>query len=95
MNDNKARIELAEKAFKRGGDYLYRVFHCEKNYLSSEDCMFLKNTYGIPVHCVILMAISHGFPSDQHGFAKLLDEQDERDKGRKNCLLTEVLEVQG
>lgn len=71
-------IKCAYKTFRRGGIFLVDVFKKPEKTLSAEDCMKLKDQYGIRPPEIILLAISHGFSVDDQGFAKLLDEDEKR-----------------
>jgi alanyl-tRNA synthetase len=82
-NLNLHWIKCAYKTFWRGGDFLIDVFKKEDKKLTAEDCMKLKDWYGIRSQDVIKLAISHEFTVDDEGFARLLDEDDERQKSVK------------
>lgn len=79
------QIKNAIKSYYRGGPFLVKIFTKPEKILTSNDCMFLFNTYAILPRDVVLMAISHGFEIDEQGFCKLLEEQRERLKNTKQC----------
>jgi alanyl-tRNA synthetase len=81
MNHNLERIECGYRARKRAGDFIVQVFKKHEKYLTAEECLKLRDSYGIRPEDVAKMAISHEFDIDKQGFAKLLDEDDERRKG--------------
>ena len=85
MTDNLHWIESAYKICLRGGDFIKEVFQKESKHLEAKDCMKLKDYYGIRSQDVIKLAISHDFTVDNAGFAKLLDQDDLRQKSRKQC----------
>jgi len=76
-------IKCAYKTFWRGGNFLVEVFKKEDKKLTPEDCMKLKNQYGIRPEDIIKLAISHEFTVDDVGFATLLDEEKLRRKSIK------------
>ncbi len=73
-NLNLHWIKCAYKTFCRGGDFLVTVFKKSDKKLTAEDCMKLKDWYGIRPQDVVKLALSHEFTIDDEGFAKLLDE---------------------
>jgi len=77
-------IKCAYRTFTRGGNFLVSVFKKPEKILTAEDCMKLYYQYGIREQQIILLAISHGFSVDDEGFAKLLDEDEERQKSVKS-----------
>lgn len=81
----KQEIEKGHKAYKRGGDFLYRIFHGRKTILDGEECMKIFNMYGIHTRDIVLLAASHGYSIDEDGFEKLYEEQERAFKGMKQC----------
>ena len=70
------RIECAYRTFKRGGTFLQDVFKKEDKMLTGDECIKLKDTYGIRIEDVIKMAISHGFEIDKRDLAeKMLQDE--------------------
>lgn len=82
-NLNLHWIKCAYKTIWRGGDFLINVFKKEDKKLTAEECMKLKDCYGIRSQDVVKLAISHEFTIDNEGFAKLLDEEDKKMKSVK------------
>jgi alanyl-tRNA synthetase len=78
-------IGKASRSYIRGGNFLIKVFRKDTKILSSEECMHLMNTYGIPPEYVFLMALSHEFTIDTPGFLDLIEEQKEQSKKMKQC----------
>jgi alanyl-tRNA synthetase len=78
-------IKCAYITFKRGGNFLVDVFKKPEKTLTAEDCMKLKDQYGIRPQDVIKLAMSHEFSVDDECFAKLLDKDEERQKYVKMC----------
>ena len=83
MTDNLHWLKCSYRTHLRGGNFLTEVFKKEDKKLTAEDCMKLKDQYGIHKQNVVLMAISHGFLVDDEGFAILLDEEEKRMKSVK------------
>ena len=81
--DNLHWLNCAYNTFRRGGNFLIDVFKKPEKILTPQECMKLKDTYGIRPEDVIKLAISHEFAVDDIGFAKLLDEDLERQKSVK------------
>ncbi len=81
-NLNLHWIKCAYKTFLRGGDFLVTVFKKQDKTLTAEECMKLKDTYGIRSEDIVKLAISHEFTIDDEGFARLLNE----DEGKKKTV---------
>ncbi len=73
-------LQVAERTIARGGNFLLKVFTKPEKVLTGQDCMQLKDTYGIRPQDIIKLAFSHGFEVDNIEFSRLLDEDDERSK---------------
>jgi alanyl-tRNA synthetase len=82
-------IKCAYRTIRRGGNFIVEVFKKEDKKLTAEDCMKLKDWYGIRSQDVIKLAVSHEFIVDDEGFAKLLDEDDEKMKSVKPLVRNE------
>jgi alanyl-tRNA synthetase len=78
-------VKYARKAFHRGGNFLVKIFTKPEKFLTSSECLYIFNTYGIKPRDLLLMAVSHGFEIDEEGFCKLLEEQREQFKNMKQC----------
>ena len=76
-------IKCAYGTCVRGGSFIVEVFKKEKKYLTAEDCLKLKDQYGIRPQDIVKMAISHEFIIDDEGFANLLIEEKEKMKNIK------------
>ena len=74
--NNLDRIESAYRTFRRGGNFLQDVFKKEDKKLTPEECLKLKNTYGIRMEDVVKMAISHDFYINKESLVKIMDEDD-------------------
>ena len=68
-------IKCAYKTVWRGGNFIIEVFKKEDKKLTAEECLKLKDTYGIRPEDIVKIALSHSFSVDDEGFAKLLDEE--------------------
>jgi alanyl-tRNA synthetase len=68
-------IKCAYKTVRRGGNFITEVFKKEDKKLTAEECLKLKDLYGISPEDIVKIAISHSFSVDDEGFAKLLDEE--------------------
>jgi alanyl-tRNA synthetase len=79
-------IKCAYKTCRRGGNFIIDVFKKEEKHLTAEDCMKLKNYYGIRSFDIVKMVISHDFTMDDEGFANLLIEEKEEMKKVKMCI---------
>lgn len=84
---NVDRFYTAERTFRRGGNFLIRVFTKPEKILSGQECMQLKDTYGIKPEDIYLMARSHGFIIDCDEFGFLLDKDDESKKHTGMCCI--------
>jgi alanyl-tRNA synthetase len=76
-------IQCAYRTAKRGGNFLVEVFKKENKHLTPDDCLKLKDLYGIRPSDIVKLAISHEFTLDDEGFADLLDEEDIKNKSVK------------
>ena len=74
--NNLDRIESAYKTFKRGGDFLQKVFKKQDRILTPEECLKLKDFYGIRLEDVVKIAISHEFSIDKEAVAALFDQDE-------------------
>lgn len=83
-------IKCAYKTCERGGNFIIEVFKKEDKFLTAEDCMKLKDQYGIRAEYIVKMAISHEFTLDDEGFSKLLSEDDEKMKSVKPLVCYET-----
>ena len=52
------------------------IFKKEDKKLTPEECLKLKNTYGIRMEDVVKMAISHDFYINKESLVKIMDEDD-------------------
>jgi len=77
---NVERFYSAERIFRRGGNFLIRIFTKPEKKLMGTECMQLKDTYGFRPEAVYLMAKSHGFEIDYDEFGRLLDEEEKKYK---------------
>lgn len=84
---NVERFYTAERTFRRGGNFLVRVFTKPEKVLNGMECMQIKDTYGMRPEDVYLMAKSHGFIIDYDEFALLLDKDDEDKKHVRMCCI--------
>ncbi len=84
-------IKSAYSAYRRGGDYLVKIFTKPEKKITGDECLYLHNTYGINIKNIILMCISHGFQVEYTDFSKLLKIQYEDLKKSKLCLQKEKL----
>jgi alanyl-tRNA synthetase len=82
---NVERFYTAERIFRRGGNFLVKVFTKPEKVLSGMECMQLKDIYGIDPEDVYLMAKSHGFEIDYDEFGLLLDKDDKEKKHIRMC----------
>lgn len=76
---------LADKAYRRGGDYIKKVFQNPDKELSGQECMNIMNIYGMYPRDIYLMAISHGFQINKEDFVNLYNEQREISKNMRQC----------
>lgn len=79
-NLNLHWIKCAYKTVCRGGNFLIDVFKKQDKKLTGEECMKLKDWYGIRPEDIVKLSISHSFTIDDEAFARLLDEDDARAK---------------
>lgn len=77
---NVERFYLVERTFRRGGNFLIRIFTKPEKVLMGSECIQLKDTYGLHPEAIYLMAKSHGFEIDYDEFGRLLDEEDVKPK---------------
>ena len=82
-DDFRCKIESCKRAIYRGGPFLFRVFHDGKKHLSGKDCMELKNTYGMRIEYIMMLANSHGFWVDEEEFIKELEDEEVKMKNIK------------
>jgi len=85
IEDILHKLKCGEKAYFRGGNCMKKVLLRSKEIVSSEDALLIFNTYGFPAHLLKILFISHGVDMHDEGFAKLLNEQEERMKNMRQC----------
>lgn len=83
------QIKNGFRAYYRAGPFIKDVFAKADKTLTPEECMNIYNWYGIRSRDVALLALSHGFELDTEGFARLIDEQEERSKNTIQCIKEE------
>lgn len=89
----KGRIEeiltLEEEAFlktlKRGGNILNQVMENSKGQISGEDAFKLKDTYGLPLEEILLLAKDEALGVDINRFEELEHEAKQRSRGARKA----------
>ncbi|MCL4552937.1 MAG: alanine--tRNA ligase, partial [Candidatus Marsarchaeota archaeon] len=71
------------KTLRRGGNILSRVIQESTQVISGDDAFLLKDTYGLPLEEIQLIAIDNGLSVDQARFEQLEVEAKERSKAAR------------
>ncbi len=91
-------LTLEEEAFfrtlRRGGNILNQIIESSKksHEISGDDAFKLKDTYGLPIEEVQLIAKDNGLHVDMDGFSKLEKEAKEKSKLAQKVVQQEVKE---
>ncbi len=80
------------KTLRRGGNILSQIIESSKGEISGADAFKLKDTYGLPIEEVQLIAKDNGLTVDMAGFEKLEKEAKEKSKLAQKVVQQEVKE---
>lgn len=89
-------LTLEEEAFfrtlRRGGNILSQIIESSKGQISGNDAFKLKDTYGLPIEEIQLIAKDNGLDVDMKGFETLELEARQKSKQAQKVLQQEVKE---
>ncbi len=80
------------KTLRRGGNILSQIIDSSKGQISGADAFKLKDTYGLPIEEVQLIAKDNGLTVDMQEFDKLEKEAKEKSKQAQKVVQQEVKE---